>query len=1117
MPVYDKETDDEPKTQHHTSEGDDLASKEKMASLNDETPSDGSIQSGQSKQEAPGVGSRDLYTPSGSKSSPGLVSASKLSSLIKGGGTSKKAAAGLIGAALLAVVVVIGSLFGFLNTFKLDNIMKNIERKSFQRYQVSMDGRSDKWMQSYLRLRFAEVEDPNMKPGERENLLFRADRVDTDNPLKDWYQTLRTSKFEDDLLKKHGFKFTSVAYKDGGVVRFRAGKVTMDGRDLPDILSKSEIAAIKNGDINMLNGKLRQYVNVEIYDTGKAARKEIKKAVNAETHAWQVIKRRHVRKNIQNMIGVREWSFFEKTRDKLDEKKIAVRNKIIKKALPENTKVGKYIQCFFGASDCKASTDPIDPENRSSTATTTGTKDNGRAEDPNNPDPYDKPVDDGSAEQLLESETKNVIEEESEDLALLGLKMTIIKQIVAKLNAATGALSIIDALARIDKAISNGTLVKMVTIARGTQALGLFTTYSTASDQLRTGEVTAPEVSQFMQTVNAVSNSEGWVDVISNNGSSKASAANSNDFTAAKDRTEYCSPEHQEAIQDPKNHRIAEREFHYLCGSMQIGGTSRASTLTDWWNKTFGLVLGPLFSVYRASHIGKILDFFGGIFDAVLTPITNTLIKALNLEGTIESLMTWALTEVSAFLGAGPIMNGSEPSGVFLNNMLQGGSYGAESSARYQGASKTTSQSAALARQNTVTYLSDQEKQQSVFDKYLSLANQDSAVSKSLFTAIQDSTVNNVASIVSGYIKNLAKAPLTLFAQPAGAVNDDPYAAANFAGIDTFDFPKECMDLDPMTMKPTQVTNANDILSKNGVNNRFSDSELTWELVNNNTNFYDAVYAKIGNKNNADEIAQQIYDCAAMDTTIRGGLGAVYGYTDDNGLETSSAISDDNTSTTGNVAKNNRIYVLGDSLTVGMDNSLSQKLIDKGYTPKINGNVNRRISETSNSGLTTIENANPSQKDFINNAGTIVIALGTNDWGETDAQFKTYLNKLLAKLKDMNPEAVYYWVNYSATDGASRQTKLQEKSVLLGNFADNNSSNIPISIIDWASLNKTKRYTEADTELHIHPYNNYADMSELVASKLPQAPQTTSAIPKKSSSFSSYADGTVFYIKRWLK
>jgi hypothetical protein len=136
-------------------------------------------------------------------------------------------------------------------------------------------------------------------------------------------------------------------------------------------------------------------------------------------------------------------------------------------------------------------------------------------------------------------------------------------------------------------------------------------------------------------------------------------------------------------------------------------------------------------------------------------------------------------------------------------------------------------------------------------------------------------------------MKNISKVPLTPFSKPARAVADDPYAAANFAAIDTFDFPQECMDLDPVKMKSYQVTNANDILVKHD-KTPFTKEELTWDLVNNNTDFYDAVYLKIGDEDNADEIAQQIYDCAAMDTSIRGGLGAVYGYTDDNGLESGS-------------------------------------------------------------------------------------------------------------------------------------------------------------------------------------------------------------------------------------
>ena len=476
--------------------------------------------------------------------------------LVKAG--SKKMLVGGIGAGIVVIFFVIASLFGFLNVFKLDHIMKNIEMKAFTRYQVAMDKRSDRWIRSYLILRLSEIDGTAGGDGLNERTLFRADKVDTNNPMIDWYKTLRTSDFEQNLLEKHGIKFTSIAERTDSGTIFRGGMVTYSDKEIPFNLSADEIKAIELGEIDGFNGRLRDFVDVEVFDNNKDARRAIKTAVARETKSWQVIKRRHLRKNIQNMIGVRDWRFFDKTRTSITEKKISVRNKIIMKALPESTKSGKFIQCLFGIISCRSSSDAIDIDNRTSSPTAIGNAEKSgvteQAKNPNgspatNPDGTPKQQDilpDNHTKDALEGATQKGITEVGEELTFLGIKASIIKQIISKLNLGTGIVSVIDTLYRINKMFSGGDLIKMIVVARGIQAMGLYQTYMTASHQMKTGELTGEEAGQFMQTIDNISNSEGWTSIMSN--SNEVAKAEEVTFVVAKDREEYCSSEHQAAI-----------------------------------------------------------------------------------------------------------------------------------------------------------------------------------------------------------------------------------------------------------------------------------------------------------------------------------------------------------------------------------------------------------------------------------------------------------------------------------------------------------------------------------------------------------------------------------------
>jgi len=100
----------------------------------------------------------------------------------------------IIGGFSAALVAIIVLIFGFLNVFKLDGLMSSIEQRAFLRQNATLDTRSSKWINSYVEARLLDMGDnPNLSNPDfkkDENLLFRANRVDTNSPFFDWYRTL---------------------------------------------------------------------------------------------------------------------------------------------------------------------------------------------------------------------------------------------------------------------------------------------------------------------------------------------------------------------------------------------------------------------------------------------------------------------------------------------------------------------------------------------------------------------------------------------------------------------------------------------------------------------------------------------------------------------------------------------------------------------------------------------------------------------------------------------------------------------------------------------------------------------------------------------------------------
>lgn len=781
-----------------------------------------------------------------------------------------------------SLIVSLGAFF-FSSIFNLPNFMKNVEARGFQRYQVDLRGRSNAWLAAYMELRFAEIDDPNLRPADRDNLLFRANNVSrSSNPAWNWYRTLRTSSFEQDVFERRGIKFTSVAVREGNIIKFRAGKITFPNGEVqfdPRQLGYNELDALSAGDVSVLNGRLKDTVDIQYFKNDKEARAAVKKLVREEYPGiFKAVKRFHLRRDIQNMIGVRKWSFFEDKRTALHENWTSLRNRVIVQALPEGSKSGNFIMCLFGLPDCKASSDPADP-NAQEHPPTGGQKEADKTTTPKDGS-SPQPLGDGSGEPTLQA---------GADAGAAGADAaSVAGKIVSKLIAKAGIFSMLDSLSRFDQAIHNHKLSKLVTQIRGQQMSGLYTTFQIAADQLTTGKLTSAGVKAFMQGFARPTNSEAWATVMDVGSSAGKAGADSTTYQPAKNKQAFCSPQHQ-AEMSAASYEQADKEFQYNCPQNQIGSSTRAQALENAWNGGPGGVLHPELAAYHAAT-GGVFDIFNSITSAIADPVINGVMTATHTKNDVQHVVSWGGQQALQFGGATPPANDHTPSGQLANDNLQGAANLQLAAIRESGGSKTTQQARALIQKNILAFQADDATHTSFFNRYLAVSNPNSLFSIELLrfgNAVPDGFAKNIFSVFGSALAG----PLRVLTQPAHAAVPDGYAADRFAAIDgdSVDWSADCPNTGSgvLSETPQSVTNADDL----GI---FKPDELTWDLVSSPTKWYKALY----DRSSDEDRNLLVWNCALGDNEARGGIGAKYGYKGEDAYDPGgSTDSSQNTST----------------------------------------------------------------------------------------------------------------------------------------------------------------------------------------------------------------------------
>ncbi|MCA9332303.1 D-alanyl-D-alanine carboxypeptidase family protein [Candidatus Saccharibacteria bacterium] len=208
-------------------------------------------------------------------------------------------------------------------------------------------------------------------------------------------------------------------------------------------------------------------------------------------------------------------------------------------------------------------------------------------------------------------------------------------------------------------------------------------------------------------------------------------------------------------------------------------------------------------------------------------------------------------------------------------------------------------------------------------------------------------------------------------------------------------------------------------------------------------------------------------------------------------LELQDPVSDDGDNKS--EAGNSNIYVIGDSITVGMrDNGdLAKKLSDKGWNVK--NPIDAVGGKALNWGIDTI-----GARSDLNDVGTVVINLGTNDSATPDDQFRQRVDDMVAAAKRVAPNAKILWTNLYGEGSAGPpallvhvdfDTRYPELNAIL----EEKSQEHGFEIIPWASSQEAKDYV-GDND--VHPSGKYPEMANWLVDQIGDPPKSNGSLPE---------------------
>ncbi len=148
---------------------------------------------------------------------------------------------------------------------------------------------------------------------------------------------------------------------------------------------------------------------------------------------------------------------------------------------------------------------------------------------------------------------------------------------------------------------------------------------------------------------------------------------------------------------------------------------------------------------------------------------------------------------------------------------------------------------------------------------------------------------------------------------------------------------------------------------------------------------------------------------------------------------------------TSTASDSDQLYMLGDSITVGMQaEGIEAKFVEKDWNPTINAVSGKQLNGW---GLNELS----SNKEVIAKAGVVIVGLGTNDavssakHPELAETFKTNVGAAIDTIKTANPTVRIFWTNLATT-------RSDINMALFNSVISELSTSKGFSVIDWGSI-----------------------------------------------------------------
>lgn len=167
-------------------------------------------------------------------------------------------------------------------------------------------------------------------------------------------------------------------------------------------------------------------------------------------------------------------------------------------------------------------------------------------------------------------------------------------------------------------------------------------------------------------------------------------------------------------------------------------------------------------------------------------------------------------------------------------------------------------------------------------------------------------------------------------------------------------------------------------------------------------------------------------------------------------------------------ATNKSAYIIGDSLTVGTrdSGSLQEKLQGNGWSVT-------QIQATTGISISASIPKLQADEANIKSASTIIVALGTNDYGGSKDAIKSSITNFMTTLKAINNSATVYWVNAKSTDSSKNMSNL--------NAAIQESTGY--TVLDWASDSSSANENFTSDGIHLTA-SGYQARGSYIAEKI---------------------------------